>query len=178
MAKLAAPNPPKNTQASTSWAMRNLNEWFKWHNSQPGVERCPEELLTPNCSGDTLNKWFQVYVGETRNKTGQPYPPNTLYSLLTGILCSMTAQNPCYPNFLEKKCVVFVGFHRCLDNLFRKLREDGIGAESRHAPRISIEEENLLWEKGVLNTTTPRGLLRAMFYYNGKNFILRGGLGI
>ena len=24
--KLEAPNPPKNTQASTSWAMRNLNE--------------------------------------------------------------------------------------------------------------------------------------------------------
>jgi hypothetical protein len=76
--KLAAPNPPQNTQASTSWAMRNLNEWFKWHNSQPGVERCPEELLTPNCSGDTLNKWLQVYVAETRNKTGQPYPPKTL----------------------------------------------------------------------------------------------------
>ena len=70
--------------------------------------------MTPNCGGDTLNKWLQVYIAETRSKTGQPYPPNTLYSLLTGILRSMTAQNPRYPNFLEKKSVVFVGIHHCI----------------------------------------------------------------
>ena len=73
---LAAPNPPQKTQASTSWAMRNLNEWFKWHNSQPGVEQCPGEFLTLNCGGNTLNKWLQLYIAETRNKAGQPYPPN------------------------------------------------------------------------------------------------------
>ncbi len=122
-----------------------------------------------------MNKWLQVYVAETRNKTGQPYPPKTVYSLLTGILRHMTAQNPRYPNYLESKSVDFVDFHRCLDNLFRKLRESGVGAASRHAPTISVEEENSLWVNGVLNTNTPRGLLRAVFYYNGKNFILRGG---
>ena len=122
--------------------MRNLNEWFKWHNSQPGVERCPEELLTPDCSGDTLNKWLQVYVRCTLPKLETKQVSHTHrrhYSLLTGILRSMTAQNPRYPNFIEKKSVVFVDFHRCLGNSFRKLREDGIGAESRHAPSISID---------------------------------------
>ena len=118
-------NQPKSTQASTSWAMRNLNEWFKWHNSQPGVERCPEELLTPDCSGDTLNKWLQVYVRCTLPKLETKQVSHTHrrhYSLLTGILRSMTAQNPRYPNFIEKKSVVFVGFHRCLGNLFRSVK--------------------------------------------------------
>ena len=33
----------------------------------------------------------------------------------------------------------------------------------------------MLWDKDVLNTVTPKGLFRAVFYYNGKNFVLRGG---
>ena len=87
----------------------------------------------------------------------------------------MTTQNVEYPNFLEKKSVHFVDFHRCIDNLFRKLRDEGIGSESRHTPSISIQEENCLWEKGMLNLDTLQGLLNAVFYYNGKNFVLRGG---
>lgn len=110
-----------------------------------------------------------MYVAETQNKDGECYLPKTLYSLLTGILRCMTLENLRYPNFLEKKSVDFVNFYRSLDNIFRKLREDGIGTGSHHAPTISIKEENLLWEKGVLNDSTPHGILRAVFYYNGKN---------
>ena len=29
--------------------------------------------------------------------------------------------------------------------------------------------------EGILNTATPKGLFRAVFYYNGKNVVLRGG---
>ena len=32
-----------------------------------------------------------------------------------------------------------------------------------------------LWSSGVLNAHTPRGLLNAVFFYNGLNFLLRGG---
>ena len=175
VAKLAIPNPPKNTKSSTSWAVRNLNEWYDWHNSQAGAEQCPVEFLSPSCTAEILNKWLQVYVAETRNKSGQPYLPKTLYALLAGILRHMTSQNPRYPNFLEQKCVEFVDFHRCMDNLFRKLRESGVGADCKHCPTISIEEENRLWSEGILNVTTLRSLLRAVFYYNGKNFILCRG---
>ena len=37
------------------------------------------------------------------------------------------------------------------------------------------EEEDLLWTSGALSTDTPLGLLRAVFFLNGKNFCLRGG---
>jgi len=36
-----------------------------------------------------------------------------------------------------------------------------------------IEEENMLWDKGIINTSTPKCFLRAVLYY-GKNFVLRG----
>ena len=38
-----------------------------------------------------------------------------------------------------------------------------------HATLINKEEENLLWEHGVLGDDTPERLLHAVFYYNGKN---------
>ena len=175
LCELSSYNPPANTKVNTSWAMHNFEQWFEWRSSGSHEEICPQEVLSPSCSAKVLRKWLPSYITETRNKEGQPYPPKTLYSLLTGILRHMSAQNPHYPNFLQKKSAPFVEFHRCLDNYFRKLRTEGIGAESKHTPMITIEEENILWEKGVLNTSSPHGLLNAVFYYNGKNFILRGG---
>ena len=173
LASLAKPYAPKNMQLSTQWAMNNLRDWWKWHNSL-GTEKCPEVVLRSDCSADVLNVWLPMYVTETRNKEGKKYCPKTIYSLLTGILRHMTVENPRYPNFLDKN-PVFVGFHHSLDNLFRQLREEGVGAESQQTPTIAIEEENLLWDEGILNTSTPKGLFRAVLYYNGKNFVLRGG---
>ena len=40
---------------------------------------------------------------------------------------------------------------------------------------ISSEEEEKLWASGQLGTKTPRALQNAVFYYNGKNYCIRGG---
>ena len=69
----------------------------------------------------------------------------------------------------------FKGMHSIIDAHFRKLRNDGVGASVKHASLIDKDEENLLWEKGVLGDDTPEKLLRAVFYYNGKIICLRGG---
>ena len=53
------------------------------------------------------------------------------------------------------------------------LRADGVGAQSGHTESISIEEDQL-WNSGVLNAEDPRGLLRSIFFRNGKSFCLRG----
>ena len=39
LSTLAAHNPPQNVKASTSWTVRNMHEWFKWHNSPEGTEQ-------------------------------------------------------------------------------------------------------------------------------------------
>jgi len=159
--ELKQPNPPLNTKRSTNWAVKNLQTWWEWHNSavEDKDELCPEIVVTSKCTVELLNKWLPVYVMETRNKNGDPYPPKTLYSLLTGILRHMRTENPSYPNFLEKT-PSFVEFHRSLDNRFRKLREEGVGADSKQTATITVEEENLLWSKGVLDSRTPKGLAR------------------
>ena len=81
----------------------------------------------------------------------------------------MKSLNPSYPNFLEKS-PEFVEFHRTLDNLLRKLRTYGIGSEAKHTPSISIQEENILWSSGVVNTSTPKGIMeRVLCSVVGKN---------
>ena len=146
----------KNTIQSTRWTMKN-------------------EILLSSCFFDTLSKWLCVYVAETRSQTGEAYPPTTVHSLLSGILRHMKSVNPMYPNFFDKNDPSFFTFNVTLDNLFKNLRSEGVGATSKHTQGISAEEENLLWTSGVLNDSTPLGLLRAVFFYNGKCFCLRGG---
>ena len=120
-------------------------------------------------------KWLSLYIIERRSCKGEPYPPKSLYQLLSGLLRHFRFQNPTFPNFLDKNNHKFKTFHALLDNLFKGLKKEGIGSESKHAEIISKEEEKILWDTNLLNLTTSKGLLRAVFYYNGKIFFLRGG---
>ncbi len=58
---------------------------------------------------------------------------------------------------------------------FKSLRSDGVGSEEKRTEGITSEEEDKLWNSGVLNDSTADGLFQAVFYCNGKSFCLRGG---
>ena len=58
---------------------------------------------------------------------------------------------------------------------YRELCQSGIGAIVKHAPLITEEEESALWESKVIGDHNPLALQRAVFYYVGKVFCLRGG---
>ena len=79
------------------------------------------------------------------------------------------------PNFLDKKDRRFSVLHKALDSLFRDRRTQNIGTSVKHAEDFTKEEEGVLWRSGVLGTVTPKSLLNAVFYLNGKSFCLRGG---
>ena len=132
-------------------------------------------LASTNADSTILCKWLSHFVAETRNGKGEEYTPATIHQLLASLLRHMRNHNPDTPNFMDKKNTQFQGLHGTLDNVFRKLHENGIGAKVRHAEVITKDEENQLWDSGVIGTDSPRSLQNAVFYYNGKNFCLRGG---
>ena len=103
------------------------------------------------------------------------YPATTIVSLLSGLLRRVRAVDPDAPNFMDAKNPQFLEMHTIIDRYFRELCESGVGAEEKHTSVISKEEENHLWENGVLGVDTPEKLLRVVFYYNGKSLCLRGG---
>ena len=93
------PQVLKNTEKASKWAMGNLKDWFEDYSSRNPNNTCPSEVLTPICSNEVLNKWLCVFINEIRSKTGDPYPPKMIQSLLAGILRSMRLLNSNYPNF-------------------------------------------------------------------------------
>ncbi len=172
---LAKPYTPKKTESSTEWSVRTFKHWVTEHNNNEKENKIPEDILE-KMEHKTLKKWLAVFLVEVRKVSGQPYPPTTLNNILAGVLRYMRSINPekC-PNFFSKENIAFVNFRNTMDSVFRNLRKDGVGAKKKHAKPFSKIEENELWESGVLGTDNPVSLQRAVFYYNGKNFCLRGG---
>ena len=82
----------------------------------------------------------------------------------------MRSLNPACLHFLDTCDARFSALHNALDNLFRELRTEGVGATSKQAEVFTKDEENLLWDSGVMSTENPKSLLRTVFYLNGKNF--------
>ena len=66
-----------------------------------------------------------------------------------------------------------IGLDIFIGSYFHKLHFKGIGRHVKHAKTISADEKNPLWESGVLNTPTPKGLLNAVFYAISNIFCLR-----
>jgi len=124
-------------------------------------------LLVDDAS--VLASWLQRY-DVLATEDGEKYPPKTLYLLLCGLQRYMKEKKYAF-NIMDREHPEFKRlFHAC-DNYFRELRSEGVGAEEHETEVVSPEEESKLWETGVLSAKTPKGLLNAVFFYNGKNFL-------
>ena len=103
---------------------------------------------------------------------------NTLHEAYT---CSLQDYSREYVKQILKKALIFLlmqHLKNCemsvilyLKDCTRKVLE----VKPKVTPVLTQLEEDKLWESGVLNLNTPVGLLRSVFFYNGKSFCLRGG---
>ena len=164
---------PKKAKEKTQWAVRNFNSWRQWHSQQVPNEPVPEDLLESN-DPTLLNKWLSLYVLETRRMDGKRFPSTSLDCLLAGLLRHMREKNPLASNFLDDNDPHYAGLRGTRDTVARQLRTDGVGACVKHAEVLSKEEEQLLWDSGVMGVDNPRALANAVFFANGKNLCLRG----
>lgn len=62
-------------------------------------------------------------------------------------------------NIFDKADMRFRDLHMTLDTVCVSLHKEGIGAEVKHAAVISLEHEELLWQKGALVVHSPDSLL-------------------
>ena len=141
---------PANTARSTGWALRAFRDWADQRNKR-FAEKCPRDLFDKPHSTDAICDTLQRFVAEARRTNGTPYPPKTLYQILCGLLRYFREVQPNPPNFLDRKDTRFKKLHGTCDSVFRDLHENGVGSEKKSAQVISNENEDKLWQSGVLN---------------------------
>ena len=111
---------------------------------------------------------------EIRKADKTQYPPRSIQLILCGLQRYIRQERPQTPvNFTSDP--EFEKLRNVCDTYYRELHSKGIGAEVKRTPVLTIADEDKLWATSVLSLETPEGLLRAAFFYNGKNFCLRGG---
>jgi len=162
---------PENTAKSTEWALRNFEVCRVARNQYFPEEICPNNVLENE--SDSC-KWSCRYVSETRKVDGKEYTPCNLQLLLAGLQRHPRKIHP------DKEFRLFTDPHfkalkNTCDAAFKQLHKTGIGTETKATPVLTKSNEEELWKHGTLNMDKPKGLLRALFFYNGKNYCLRGG---
>ena len=164
---------PKNTLGDTQKCIKLYEEWMEERNAKFSEDTVPEDLLQ---SGDKnlMCTWFSKFATEVRKKDGSHYPPRSIHHYLTGIQRYLRSEQQLEINIMNDR--EFVTLRNVLDTLFRKLHSKGIGTSTKKTPVLADDDEEQLWASGVLNPETPQGLLNCIFFLNGRNSCLRGGI--
>ena len=164
---------PRNTMGDTQKCVRLFTEWMSERNSLFPDDLVPEDILTTK-DKSLLCKWLCKFCIEVRKKDGSPYPPRSIHHYLLGIQRHIRTETKQELNVINDK--EFLELKNLLDALFRKLHSAGVGTTVKRTPVLLQSDEEKLWSCGVLNPDTPQGLLNCVFFLNGKNFCLRGGV--
>ena len=164
---------PENTTRVNAWALRNFEEWARARNERTKAEPVPNDLLSTD-DHVKLCKWLCKFVMETRQESGKPYPPKSLYSILCG-LYRVSRSNGVWFNFLDKNDVRFAEFHKTLDSVCSQLHSQGVGASTNSAAVISLEDEEVLLDRKIMSMDNPISLQNMVFFYVSLHCCLRGG---
>ena len=126
--------------------------WSDYRASTTGIPVLPLDLYG---STEELQYWLICFIHEIRKKNGLEYPPNTLHHIVSGIMRHIPHDcgRPEVDFFKEPG---FSDFRSSLDAEIKCLQSAGLGSEKKQAEPLTLEEEELLWEKKIWETTTPR----------------------
>ncbi|XP_011408773.1 PREDICTED: uncharacterized protein KIAA1958-like [Amphimedon queenslandica] len=162
---------PNNTKQSTRWALNTFLTWARERN-----KRCPDEEIdeTIFCCPDAerVSHVLCLFTLEARKVDGERYPPSILRNLLSGLNREFVKNKVTFGIF-DKNDHRFTELRNTLDSVNSQLHRDGIGVSTNHAEVLTVQDEDLCWEKGTLGVSSLTVLQHTVFFYIGLHFVLR-----
>ena len=176
IANLVSQKTPKATQKSVKWAASLFEEWRIQRNKKV-IDGATSELSTiphkiEKLNHDEINYCIARFIMEVRKCDTSEYPPKTLRYLVV-MLQAHLRNNGRQVNLLNDPD--FKELQNALDASMRDAAKKGLGLKTKRVDIITFEQENIMWEKGILGDKDPQTLLDTMVYLIGMNFALRSG---
>ena len=125
----------------------------------------------PTATNEQLNYWLSKFIYELRKDDNNYYPRDSLISIVAGINSYISKSRPL--NFFKDE--YFSHFMSVLDLTCKRSHEKGVGVIKKQAEVISKDEEELMWNKGILGDKDSQTLIDTVLYLNGLHFALRSG---
>ena len=155
------------------WVRHMYNDWRNYRNTSDDLQsvECDIEDIY-NLSQESLKNTLCLFLTEVKCVDGEEFPVCTMYDV---VIC---LQFWLESNGLGWKLIsgeVFSDVKFPLDNIMKSRYEAGIGKEIHQAEVIGIEEEDILWNLGLLGMHSPEVLLNTLVYMIGLHCALRAG---
>jgi len=160
--RLKDKNRNKNTDRSTNNWARRFETWQK----QRGIT-----VQLCEASATELDMVLQNFFAELKKKDGTEYEPESLRTMLAALDRFFRSSGCKYSVAKDKE---FIESRKVLNGKAIELREHGKGKRKNRADPLTEEEEELLWEKGVLGDANPVSLNHTVFYVLSQHFGTRG----
>ena len=164
----------KKVQSQVDWAVGAYVDWrnerLRTYNYDFGIYMA--DLLNLNeLTKENLCYSLCRFLPEVTKQRGEGlYPGRTLYQMLVAIQKYLVVYKIMWklvegPDFQDARTVV--------DNISKERTKANVGVLRRQASVISYENENELWEKGILGESTPVKLRNSVLFLLGINLLLR-----
>ena len=171
--ELCHKNFAPETLKKVKWAVKLYREWRTYRCSSSGLESI-ECDLDDKTSITKLGLIFALvhFLSEIKKMDGSEYPGKTLYDILICIQFHLETYGFTW-KLLNDECFKDIRF--TLDNLMKLRVSQGIGISVKQAQILTVTDEDLVWNIGLLGLHCPESLLNTVVFVIGKGFSLRAG---
>ncbi len=173
MSSLSRKTFAASTDQKIEWAVNLYRQWrfSRLTNSAPEMHIQEADICGLNLSKKALCYSLCAFVNEIKRQDGNDFGGKGLYNLVVLIQFHLEKRGWMWHLLDDDE---FVKLCFTVDNLMKMRCVDRVSVTKSATP-ISVTDEELMWQKGILGEDSPVKLRNTVLYLLGLTCALRGG---